>query len=166
MMWNILIAFGLLFIPMNAFAGDVEALHPELRVLLMGIKVLKPDTSFKILETIRTEADQAEAVRQGRSKTMESLHIKQPDGWAHAVDLVPVVEGRLSWDWADVFIFVNEVRDVAKTLNLRIRWGGCWEDITATKESLADLVHRYKVREQSQGRQPLLDGLHFELVGE
>jgi len=41
-----------------------------------------------IVESIRTVAEQQAKVDAGVSRTMKSKHLKQPDGCAHAVDMV------------------------------------------------------------------------------
>ena len=49
---------------------------------------------FAVLEGLRTKELQAELVRKGASQTMNSKHIT-----GRAVDLVPIVNGKVSWDW-------------------------------------------------------------------
>jgi hypothetical protein len=42
---------------------------------------------FMVLQTVRTIQEQQAAVASGHSRTMQSKHLRQPDGFAHAVDL-------------------------------------------------------------------------------
>jgi peptidoglycan L-alanyl-D-glutamate endopeptidase CwlK len=44
---------------------------------------------FSVAEGIRTEDRQKELVASGKSKTMNSKHLRQSTGYGHAVDLYP-----------------------------------------------------------------------------
>ena len=62
--------------------------HPDLRkVVLKAMSYQIMD--FSVIEGIRTKDKQAAYVKAGVSKTMNSKHLLQPDGYSHAVDLYP-----------------------------------------------------------------------------
>ena len=111
--------------------------HPELRRLFYEV-IRHWDCT--VLEGVRSEEQQAENVRRGVSKTLASKHLKQPDGWAHAVDVAP-----FPVDWQDTErfrAFGGFVLGVAAIMGVPIRWGGDWDgDRTFKDESFVDLPH-------------------------
>jgi len=67
---------------------NLDGVHPDLvRVVqsAMDMQVL----DFAVDEGVRTVVRQAELLKDGRTRTMESKHLIQPDGFGHAVDLSP-----------------------------------------------------------------------------
>src|SRR5262245_54295496 len=99
--------------------------HPLLvRVVVLAITTTKQD--FKVMEGLRSKDRQKKLVAQGYSQTMNSKHIRQSDGYGHAVDLVPWVNGRVSWDWKYFYPIRDAMKDAAKRLGLqdRVKWGG------------------------------------------
>lgn len=100
---------------------NLEGVHPDLvRVVERAIQITKQD--FTVIEGLRTQERQAQLLRQGATRTMNSRHLT-----GHAVDIVPWVNGTISWDWK----FYSEVREAmmqaAGELGVEIEWGGNWE---------------------------------------
>lgn len=114
--------------------------HPKLqKVFNEVIKTI----DCTIIEGIRTKETQEEYVRTGRSKTMNSYHLEQPDGFSHAVDVAPY-----PIDWSDkarFALFAGYVLRVAEEMNVDLTWGGDWDG-------------DWKVKEHS-----FFDGPHFQL---
>ena len=115
---------------------------------------------FAVLEGLRTKERQAELVRKGASQTMNSKHIT-----GRAVDLVPIVDGKVSWDWKYFYPIAEAVRKAAKELGVQVKWGGAWDDIlNTTTVPTTKLVENYVATRRRQGRKAFTDGPHFELV--
>lgn len=100
---------------------NLQGVHPDLvKVVERAIQITKQD--FTVIEGMRTRQRQAQLVKSGASKTMNSRHLT-----GHAVDITPWVNGSISWDWK----FYNEVREAmfqaAHELGIEIEWGGNWE---------------------------------------
>lgn len=58
---------------------------------------------------------------------LESKHGKKPDGFGHAVDLAPIVNGVIDWNALPRFHAVAEAMlSAAAELNTPIIWGGQW----------------------------------------
>ncbi|MGY6772112.1 M15 family metallopeptidase [Gallibacterium sp. ZY190522] len=77
---------------------------------------------FAVIEGVRTKARQAQLFKQGATKTMNSRHLT-----GHAVDLAPLVEGKIPWSERDKFKEIAKAMfRAAKELNVTIRWGGDW----------------------------------------
>lgn len=93
--------------------------HPILQLLFN--EVIK-EVDCSILEGVRTQEVQDSYLYTGRSKTRNSKHLMQSDGYSHAVDVVPYPV-----DWKDKERqkeFANIVYDKAMQLGIRVKWGG------------------------------------------
>ena len=72
--------------------GKLVGVHPQLAfVVTEAIKISQQD--FSVTEGVRTMQRQKQLVAKGASKTYRSYHLN-----GLAVDLVPYVGGKLSWD--------------------------------------------------------------------
>jgi peptidoglycan L-alanyl-D-glutamate endopeptidase CwlK len=70
--------------------AELEGVHPKLvEVVKRSIELTTQD--FAVHDGLRTIAEQREYVRRGVSKTMNSMHMRQEDGYGHAFDLVPYI---------------------------------------------------------------------------
>lgn len=111
----------------------------------------------------RNKEQQRKYVKQGTSTTMNSKHLVQPDGYAHAVDLVPVVGGKRSWDWKLIYQIAEAMRESAQHHNVEVTWGGFWGTVNDTKKPLEDIVNDYVRGRKDKVQRVFLDGPHFEL---
>lgn len=98
-------------------------------------------------------------------------HQLKADGFGHAVDLVPVVDGALLWtlppaqQWHYIYPVADAVRTAAVSLGTRIRWGAVWDrclnDLPAGAGALEQSVRDYETRHAGPD---FVDGPHFELT--
>lgn len=100
---------------------NLKGVHPDLvKVIERAIQITKQD--FTVIEGLRTKERQAELLKKGATQTLNSRHLT-----GHAVDIVPWVDGTVSWDWK----FYSEVRSAmiqaAGELGVEIEWGGNWK---------------------------------------
>ena len=95
---------------------------------------------FTILETLRTMERQEQLVRDGLSKTYKSKHLKQADGYSHAVDVAPYP---IDWNDTGRFYVLNGIiRAAAAELCIDIRTGADWDNDGLVKDqSFHDLPH-------------------------
>lgn len=110
---------------------NLEGVHPHLvRVVERAIQLTPVD--FTVFEGVRTLARQKQLVKDKKSKTLNSRHIPGADGYGKAVDLVPLVGGKPSWDSKIIkthYVPMAEaVKKAAKELGVPIRWGGDWNN--------------------------------------
>ncbi len=99
----------------------LEGVHPDLvRVVKSAIEITTVD--FTVIEGRRTKARQRQLVKIGASRTMRSRHLT-----GHAVDLAPWVDGTVRWDWPLFYPIARAMKQAAKELGVRIRWGGDWK---------------------------------------
>lgn len=91
--------------------GKLETCHPDLqKIYSEAIKLI----DLTILEGLRTKEQQEEYVRTGKSTTLNSKHLIQPDGYSHAVDAAP-----FPIDWKDTARFAyyqGIIRGIAHVL--------------------------------------------------
>jgi len=124
---------------------NLQGVHPDLvKVVERAIEITPVD--FTVFEGVRTLNRQRQLVAKGLSKTMNSRHIPGADGLAKAVDLVPLVDGKVTWENKHIrshyIPMAKAVLQAADELNVPIRWGGDWDqDGTWTDEKFFDGPH-------------------------
>jgi len=139
----------------------LKGVHPDLvRVVKRAADICPVD--FTITEGLRTLARQKQLVAAGASQTLNSRHLT-----GHAIDLAPVIGGKVSWDWPPFFKIAEAMRAAAMAEKVQIRWGGAWDvRLNAMKGSPERESAGYVQRRRAQKRKAFLDGPHFELPSE
>ena len=110
------------------------------RSLALGIM------DMSITDGRRCKAVQDEYFISGKSKVKwpDSKHnVLKPDDLAKAVDIVPYINGKPSWNKLHCCVMAGIVLSVAVSLNVKIRWGGNWDmdGEPITDQDFQDLVH-------------------------
>jgi hypothetical protein len=99
----------------------LEGVNPALvQVVRRAIQITPID--FIVVEGLRTKERQAYLVEKGASKTMNSRHLT-----GDAVDLAPIVDNKVSWDWKHFYPLAEAVKQAAKDVKVEVEWGGDWE---------------------------------------
>ena len=98
----------------------LKGVNPDLvRVVRRAITLTNID--FVVTEGLRTPERQAELVKAGASKTLNSRHIT-----GHAVDLAPIIAGQIRWDWPPFHELARAMKQAAAAEGVAIVWGGSW----------------------------------------
>lgn len=144
--------------------AQLEGVHPLLvSVVHRAIAVTKQD--FTVQEGLRSTATQRLYVKRGVSKTMSSKHLKQPDGFGHAMDLVPWLNGQPRWEWPLIWEIAQAVDVAATELGVKLIWGAVWDrrmdQYGGGAEELKAAVEAYKLRHPGPD---FLDGPHYQLA--
>ena len=135
----------------------LKGVNPDLvKVIKRAIEISGVD--FRVSEGLRTKARQTELLKQGKTQTMHSRHLT-----GHAVDLVAIVNGQVSWDFNYYYSIAQAMSKAATELGVKVRWGGAWTVITNKNGTPQDWVRAYKNECAKLGKKPFLDGVHFEL---
>ncbi|MNS16444.1 Peptidoglycan L-alanyl-D-glutamate endopeptidase CwlK precursor [compost metagenome] len=98
----------------------LQGVHPHLvAVVKRAIEITEID--FMVTEGLRTKERQAELVKKGASKTMNSKHLT-----GHAVDLAAMVGSEIRWDWPLYHKLAAAMKRAAAEQGTKITWGGDW----------------------------------------
>jgi len=146
---------------------ELQGVHPSLvKVANLAISICEQD--FSVHDGLRTKVEQQKLVAKGASQTMNSMHLPQKDGFGHAVDLVPYINGKLRWEWGPIYIIAESVHRAATELGVDLVWGGVWDipllKLTGTSKGLEKAVNEYVQRRVSKGRKAFIDGPHYQLA--
>lgn len=111
----------------------LHGVHPD---LVRVVKRAATLSSCEIAVTygVRTHEEQVKLYAQGRTApgkivtwTMASKHIPQADGWGHAVDLAPVINGVIPWNDLAAFEALQPIMFKAAELEgVKLVWGADW----------------------------------------
>lgn len=130
----------------------LNGVNPNLvKVVKRAIEIT--GTDFRVIEGLRTRERQRQLVAKGASKTMNSRHLT-----GHAVDIVPIVGGAVSWDFNHYYPLAVAMAQAATELGVKVRWGGAWTVITGKTGTPQEWVKAYRA-----GGGRFLDGPHFEI---
>jgi peptidoglycan L-alanyl-D-glutamate endopeptidase CwlK len=101
---------------------NLRGVHEALqRIVRRAIQITKQD--FTVIEGLRTRERQAQLVKDGFSRTMNSKHLT-----GRAVDIVPFPVSA-NWNnykaqqWKDI---ADAMKAAAKEQGVRLVWGGDW----------------------------------------
>ena len=98
----------------------LQGVHPDLvKVVKRAIEITPVD--FVVVEGLRTKSRQAYLLDAGKSRTMNSYHLT-----GHAVDIAPIVDGKVSWDWKYFHPMADAMKQAATELGVKLTWGGDW----------------------------------------
>lgn len=138
--------------------------HPDL-VKVVALAITMTPQDFIVLEGVRTVEKQREYVRTGASQTMDSRHLKGPQGYGRAVDLAAWVAGGVRWEWALYPPIADAMRRAAIQLGVPVRWGGGWVLLNdlGSLAAVNRAAATYTAARKAQKRKAFLDGPHFEL---
>jgi peptidoglycan L-alanyl-D-glutamate endopeptidase CwlK len=144
--------------------ANLVGVHPDLlRTVQRAIGITSQD--FAVHDGVRTPAEQREFVHRGVSRTMNSRHLVHADGFGHAVDLVPFINGQLRWEWEPIYAIAAAMRQAAAASDVRLTWGGVWDrrlsDLAPGAPAMKAAVAAYTTRHPGPD---FIDGPHFELA--
>lgn len=144
--------------------AELEGVHPKLAaVVKRAIELTRQD--FTVVDGLRTLAEQRDLYERGASKTMNSRHLRQPDGYGHAVDLVPYHDGRPRWEWSLIYPVAAAMHRAAREVQLPLRWGGVWDrkflELPHDPAGLRQAVETYIRRHPGPD---FIDGPHYEIL--
>jgi peptidoglycan L-alanyl-D-glutamate endopeptidase CwlK len=105
----------------------LATVHPHLRrVFVRAIGITPLD--FTVLEGRRSLERQRVLLAEGATTTMNSRHLPHPaDGLARAIDVAPLINGQVRWDWPLYHRLAEVVKDAAGAEGVPIEWGGNWK---------------------------------------
>ena len=121
--------------------AELETVHPSLK-LVMTESLRMELIDFSVLQGHRGKEEQDRYFKLGKSK------VKFPNGKHNsmpslAVDVVPFIKYKISWNPVHCIFLAGVVLTCAKNLGIGLRWGGNWDrDLEImTDQDFNDLVH-------------------------
>lgn len=145
---------------------ELQGVHPDL-VDCVKLAIQYSTIDFTVYDGLRTPEEQALNVKRGASKTMNSKHIRQGDGYGHAVDLVPIIGGVPRWDWDGCYQICVAMDKAASTIGIagQITWGGVWDrtlaDFAGDAKAIKRVVDEYCARHPGKD---FIDGPHYQIA--
>jgi peptidoglycan L-alanyl-D-glutamate endopeptidase CwlK len=111
--------------------------HPDLQRLF---KEAIKHVDITIIEGVRTKERQEELVETGKSKILDSKHLKHSDGFSYAVDAMPTP---IEWEnWQKNYLFAGFIKGLACSMGIKIRMGADWDgDFDTKDQKFHDLPH-------------------------
>lgn len=114
----------------SRFIGDrsvakMAGVNPRLVSLVHESFNLSP-VPFLVTEGVRSPERQAYLFHSGKSKTLLSRHLLQPDGFGAAVDIACIKDGKISWDFGLYKQVASAFYDASSRLGVKVIWGGSW----------------------------------------
>lgn len=101
--------------------NHLAGVRPELVVLAYHALLLSP-VPFQITDGLRTREEQEELLAEGKSRTMRSRHLT-----GHAVDVVAIQGGKVSWDWGLYETIADAWKRASAETGIKVNWGGDWK---------------------------------------
>lgn len=110
--------------PFNATSKRrLVGVNPKLVEVMKVARETSP-VPFEITEGLRDRERQRYLVKTGKSRTMNSYHLR-----GDAVDVVAMPGGAVSWNLADYRKIAAAVQKAAKAAGVTVTWGGTWKSI-------------------------------------
>lgn len=115
---------------------------------------------FAVTCGLRTFDEQQALFDAGKTKTMNSKHLS-----GLAVDVVAIVDGRLSWDIEHYCVIADAFKRASNELSVPVRWGGSWyvDDIGQYDGTMKQAMNDYTSEQKRKNKSVFIDGPHFEL---
>lgn len=144
---------------------NLAGVHPDL-IWIVHYAIRTTEQDFTVTDGVRTKEDQAEYVRTGVSQTMNSKHLIQEDGFGHAVDLVPWINGKARWELTACYPIMEAVREASFARGCLLRWGGAWTHLyeDSPLQTPEKLIQAYSSAQRLKGKPAFIDAPHYELV--
>jgi peptidoglycan L-alanyl-D-glutamate endopeptidase CwlK len=98
----------------------LKGVHSDL-IAVVEAAIGRSDIDFMVAEGLRTAARQAQLVKAGASRTLNSRHLT-----GHAVDIAALVDGQVRWDWPLYPRIAKTFRAAGLELGVSMIWGGDW----------------------------------------
>lgn len=109
--------------------AKLKGVHPDLVRVVNRCAADWRDKTFTWIITCgpRTIGEQKILVRKGASKTMRSRHLVAKNGFAHAIDVAAVLDGKARWDWPLYVKIAAAMKAAAKKEGVPLEAGLDWK---------------------------------------
>ena len=104
----------------DADKRKLVGVDPRLVDLINRLAKVTPKP-FMVVEGRRSLARQRELLKKGATKTLNSKHLV-----GRAVDIAPLHNGRVSWEWKHFTPVINAAKAVGADMRLSLTFGYDW----------------------------------------
>lgn len=101
--------------------------HPDLSRLAKRV-IARSRIDFGIAEGARSPERQAELLKEKKTTTLNSLHLIQDDGFAHAIDITPFVNGKFTTSEKYYRPIIQAFVTESILLGVQVEFGALWKD--------------------------------------
>lgn len=109
--------------------GNLKGVHPDLVELATRVIAISP-IDFRVVDGLRTLAEEKKFKAKGASQTLNSMHLKQKDGFSHAIDFAVWYNGAVNFLRIDDFKTIGHIFEtISPILHIPIAWGGDWHSL-------------------------------------
>lgn len=138
--------------------------RPDLAQVIRGAQAVLP-YQLRVTCGARTPEEQRVLYDLGKTRTMQSRHFIQADGFSHAVDVAAMFKGEPDWASENFFTIAEAFRTAANQCAVRVTWGGIWHPpLNDIHGPLTEYRKQYVAMfTKEHGRKPFFDGPHFQL---
>lgn len=105
----------------------IKECHPKIQEIFEAAAQASLCPPFRVIDGARTIEEQRRNVAKGVSKTMRSRHIPTKNGFSHAIDIAPLINGKISWEWKHYYPLAERIKNIAKSYETPLEWGGDWK---------------------------------------
>lgn len=113
----------------------LRGVHPDLvRVIEKAASIC--EQPFVVFEGVRSVERELSLIAKGFSKLKNPFrcrHVPTKDAKyglvSHAVDLVPLVDGKPQWAWPQIYPIARAMKAAASQEHVPVEWGGDWRTI-------------------------------------
>jgi peptidoglycan L-alanyl-D-glutamate endopeptidase CwlK len=107
----------------------LKGVHPDLVRVVRRCAKDWGDKTFTWFITCgpRSIEEQRLLVKKGASKTMRSRHLVAKNGFAHAIDVAAMLDGKVRWDWPLYVKIAVAMKQAAKQEGVVIEAGLDWK---------------------------------------
>lgn len=106
--------------------ANLRGVHPRLTAVVRRAAEIVASSNdslgFIVTEGLRTTVRQAQLLKAGATRTMNSRHLT-----GHAVDLAATVAGDVRWDWPLYASLAGAMKRAAHEQGTVLTWGGDWK---------------------------------------
>jgi peptidoglycan L-alanyl-D-glutamate endopeptidase CwlK len=116
----------------GASQEKLAGVHPDLVRVVRRAATLC-EQKFIVFEGVRSVARERSLIARGASALKNPFrcrHVPTKDARyglvSHAVDLVPLVDGKPRWSWPHIYPIARAMKAAASREHVAIEWGGDW----------------------------------------
>lgn len=104
----------------DADERKLVGVNPQLVAVIRRLAKVTPKP-FIVVEGVRSIGRQRQLLKAGATKTLNSKHLT-----GRAVDIAPLVSGKVSWEWRHFTPIVNACKAVGADMGVPLTFGYDW----------------------------------------